>query len=100
MIKVIIKKFTDSELLKPHKNGYVVNLCFFEGFQQNFISKVKQENGKRFNFKHLFILYNEMIENNSRNMINKETVYEFLNILIKKNKLYFADDKKELFSLF
>lgn len=99
MLDYVLAQLISSGVIVAYQSGYVINLNYFENFEANLLSKIRLQNTKQVSFRSIYTTFNDMIEENDDFNINKETVLEFLNTLITKKKLYFVDEKKEIFGI-
>lgn len=86
-----------SQIVAVLKKDVVLNLDFFENFDDNFLYQLNQEVDNEFSYKKLYCLFNDLIYENFNNMINKECVYEYINKLIFRKKLTPVENKKEVY---
>ncbi len=97
LFEEVLLTLESSELIVFMKKDLVLNLEFFENFDDNFLYILDQEPEVEFSYKTLYIIFNNMIHENFNNMINKECVYEYINKLIFRKKLTAVENKKETF---
>ena len=95
----VCRLMENSRVLMRYENGFIMNLKFFEHFEANFFDKLKVYYESQVSFSNIYALFNNMLEENNDFYINKEVVYEFISGLIFKKRLYFIDEKKQLFGV-
>lgn len=99
LFEEIIELFINFKLMGRHEEGYVINLEFFSTFIDTFYEKMKTFYRDQISFRQFYVFFNEMLEDNEEYLINKESVYEFVNEEIHMKRLYFINEKKEIFGI-
>lgn len=97
LLDEVCKSLIHSKVLLKYESGFVINLKFFENFETDLFVGIKKYYKDHINFKQIYALFNEMIPDNNDFNIYQEVVYEFLNGMIFKKKLYFIDEKQAVF---
>lgn len=101
ILEAVTQKLVAARLASPFTGGLIVNLGFFQHFEDAFVAELKTSNTKTFTFREIFDVFNRLASaSTDLHFVNKEFFYEFVNKLMFRKHLYFVDEKQETFGVF